>query len=104
MNTTKLALGLAAVALLASAAAPAKVDINGVNPLHPAYYVNKLGMNFVEGAALPAGADLSRTNPLHPAYHAMMLDDGRWVGTKARSSALTVETALSPLHPHFYWR
>jgi hypothetical protein len=44
MNTTKLTLGLAGAALLVSAAAPAAVDISGTNPnpLHPAFYANKL--------------------------------------------------------------
>jgi hypothetical protein len=103
MKTTRLAPGLAAVALVVSAAAPAAVDVSGTNPLHPAFYWNRLGMQFTTNDTPVLGrANVSPTNPLHPVFYASKLDNVSWLATAASSNtAMAVDEIRNPLHPKF---
>jgi hypothetical protein len=99
MKTTRLARGLAAAALLVSAAVLAAVDASPTNPLHPAaFHVNKFGMlTTTSDTPMLGRADFSPTNPLHPAFYA---NSGPWVGAKA-SLNMEVDKLWNPLHPKY---
>jgi hypothetical protein len=100
MNTTKPVLGLAAIALVISAAAPAQSVARNF-AASSQYWVWVDSMQTPADLSMPKTADVGRTNPLHPAFYAATIGDEKWVGTKASSKAQIGEIR-NPLHPQYY--
>lgn len=101
MSTTKPILGLAVLVLMTTVAAPAVADMSTTNPLHPAYYANKVNMPMAFGdKSTSVATDTNRSNPLHPIYYANKFSGNPWLATNIGSRTWVTEI-LNPLHPQY---
>ena len=86
----------AVIATVAALSINAYAAPNQDNPLHPAYYAERVTTEF---NVSPSERYVDKGNPLHPAY-AKANTGTDWIGTVARTGKSYVDSS-NPLHPLF---